>query len=1089
MKSLSLLLAGLALAAFPFSANAAPVNDNFADRYTLLPAFVNVAAISTLGATREAGEPFVLSTSYDQTVWFRWSPATTRVVSLRATNLNSYGTIAVYENHLLDPEAGVETIIDNADAAGVTVTGAWTSDTAVAGFTGADYLHDGNTGKGTKSVRFSPVALVPGEYEIYVRWPAVPNRASVVPIDIQHAAGTKTVTLDQRTDGSNWVRLTTGGPLTLDATASVAIRTTGAVDGYVVVDAVRFVRLPEPTFATLLPLAGKGQGNFGPYSGLDFPVTAGRTYLIALATIESEEAAGLELQTSSADVVTSPLLASGEVGAPFRYEITTNNGGSGFSASALPGGLTLEWHTGLISGTPTEGGSFSVNLSIFENGVYFYRRITLLIETPQPRITSAEQPEATQGQPFTYQITATKRPTRFHVENLPTGLVVDETTGVISGTPLNSGNVTLLVSAENAAGLGASAQVRLTVGPGWPQVSEQVAEILVGEVLAYHIVASNHPTSYAAGNLPTGLTLDPATGVISGTPPAAGKYIILVGATNGYGSRNAFLTLRVLTPAKPKFADRVPVTGRTFTIFSRNVADPAEPGEPVHEGVQGGASIWYTWTAPETGLFRVTMDASYHYLLGIYEGTDLRALHRVLATRDEGLLNPRYLRAVAGHVYQIAVDGANGAVGDFTLKVEALGKNPARLLTVSVNGRGTVSAGFAGTSFRRLGERYTIVAKPAVGWSFVGWSGTVSGDSARLTFTMEEGTELFADFSENVTSFTKGSYLGLITVRNESDKAGTIKVQVGATGAFTAAFTIWGKSYATSGVLDLNGNFTGMVSHGGTDFFAPRLSLSLTPNDPTALLTGSVSNEQLFSATFSASQATYDAAKNPAPQAGRHTWMLVGEGADASAPAGRGYGALNVTLGGAVRWAGLLPDGTPATTGGKIADDQRWRIFLTANGGRDRVTGEAVFDPTSTEDFSGDLWWVKRARRAAAFPDGFSIYLPLLGGRYAVPPPGTSALIFTGDEGVAVVDLDEGDFFQAGSSVSALVLPGDRFVAAEAPEFSLAVTRETGFFRGKMRNPATGRVTGFGGVILQKSSEGHGSMRMGRQTLPVQVRF
>jgi hypothetical protein len=47
-------------------------------------------------------------------------------------------------------------VVDNSDAAGVTITGAWTSSTAIGGFWGANYIHDQNAEKGTKSVRFTP---------------------------------------------------------------------------------------------------------------------------------------------------------------------------------------------------------------------------------------------------------------------------------------------------------------------------------------------------------------------------------------------------------------------------------------------------------------------------------------------------------------------------------------------------------------------------------------------------------------------------------------------------------------------------------------------------------------------------------------------------------------------------------------------------------------------------------------------------------------------------------------------------------------------------------------------------------------------
>jgi lysophospholipase L1-like esterase len=133
-----------------------------------------------------------------------------------------------------------EIIIDNSDTTGVTISGAWTASSATAGYYGSDYLHDGNTGQGTKSVRYTPTISQSGTYEVFARWTTNANRATNVRYDIVHAAGTTTAPLiNQQQNNGVWMSL---GSYQFNAgtAGSVLLRNDGA-NGYVIADAVRFV--------------------------------------------------------------------------------------------------------------------------------------------------------------------------------------------------------------------------------------------------------------------------------------------------------------------------------------------------------------------------------------------------------------------------------------------------------------------------------------------------------------------------------------------------------------------------------------------------------------------------------------------------------------------------------------------------------------------------------------------------------------------------------------------------------------------------------------------------------------------------------
>ncbi len=66
----------------------------------------------------------------------------------------------------------MDVIVDNADATGVVWTGSWPSSSGSGGHNGPNYQHDNNTGKGTKSVRFTPNLSIDGNYEVFGRWAA-----------------------------------------------------------------------------------------------------------------------------------------------------------------------------------------------------------------------------------------------------------------------------------------------------------------------------------------------------------------------------------------------------------------------------------------------------------------------------------------------------------------------------------------------------------------------------------------------------------------------------------------------------------------------------------------------------------------------------------------------------------------------------------------------------------------------------------------------------------------------------------------------------------------------------------------------------
>jgi len=120
--------------------------------------------------------------------------------------------------------------------------------------------------------------------------------------------------------------------------------------------------------------------------------------------------------------------------------------------------------------------------------------------------------------------------------------------------------------------------------------------------------------------------------------------------------------------AGDNFANRVPLTGTSGIVAGSNHGATRELGEPNHAGKQGGKSVWYTWTAPITGIATVgTSGSTFDTLLGVYRGTNVALLTTEASDEDGGGYFTSGVRfnAIKNRVYHFAIDGFFGQEGDF----------------------------------------------------------------------------------------------------------------------------------------------------------------------------------------------------------------------------------------------------------------------------------------------------------------------------------------------------------------------------------------------------------------------------------------
>jgi hypothetical protein len=124
----------------------------------------------------------------------------------------------------------------------------WSAGANAGGWNG-DYWHDGNTGKGSKWITYTPTLPTNGTYEVDAWWVSNPNRANNTPYNIVHAAGTTRGLVNQQNDSGGWYKLLTTN-FNAGTGSSVTISNIGTT-GYVIADGVRW--LPVGSIAPPAP--------------------------------------------------------------------------------------------------------------------------------------------------------------------------------------------------------------------------------------------------------------------------------------------------------------------------------------------------------------------------------------------------------------------------------------------------------------------------------------------------------------------------------------------------------------------------------------------------------------------------------------------------------------------------------------------------------------------------------------------------------------------------------------------------------------------------------------------------------------------
>jgi len=303
---------------------------------------------------------------------------------------------------------------------------------------------------------------------------------------------------------------------------------------------------------------------------------------------------------------------------------------------ALPGGVTFDSTTGVLSGTPAAGTGGSYPLTFTAgNGVGqdATQAFTLTVGEP-PAFTSAGSTAFTTGVADSFTVTATGSPTPALTESgaLPGGVTFTDNgngTATIAGTPAadTGGSYPITITATNAIG-GITQGFTLTVTAAAAITSANTATFTVGTAGTFTVTTTGSPTPALteSGTLPGGVTFTDngnGTATLAGTPTTGtqGSYPITITASNGVGTATSqSFTLTVTAAAAITSANTATFsvgTAGTFTVTTTGSPTPAltesgtlPGGVTFADNGNGTATIAGTPAAGTGGSYTITITAT-----------------------------------------------------------------------------------------------------------------------------------------------------------------------------------------------------------------------------------------------------------------------------------------------------------------------------------------------------------------------------------------------------------------------------------------------------------------------------------------------